>query len=156
MLSQKILEKYKFPYLSIDHLKKGLIRSKNTALCPTDSNLKLTEYLWPIVCEIIKTAIENNQNLTVEGCYVPLDYKKYFTDEYLKNIKFVCLIMSEKYINRSFDKITEYANLIENRLGDGCTKQSLIEDNAEYLNRCQKFKTDYVLIDDGYNIDIDL
>ena len=68
LLAQKILEKYKFPYLSIDHLKMGLIRSGNTNLTPEDDE-KLTEYLWPIVREIIKTAIENSQNLTVEGCY---------------------------------------------------------------------------------------
>ena len=59
-LSQKLLEKYKFPYLSIDHLKMGLIRSNNTNLTPLSDDEDLTSYLWPIVCEMIKTAIENN------------------------------------------------------------------------------------------------
>ena len=76
-LAQKLLEEYKYPYLSIDHLKMGLIRSENTDLTPLSDDLKLTQYLWPIVCEMIKTAIENNQNLIVEGCYIPFDYKKY-------------------------------------------------------------------------------
>ena len=58
VLSQKLLEKYKYPYLSIDHLKMGLIRSGNTGLTPEDDD-KLQAYLWPIVREIIKTAIEN-------------------------------------------------------------------------------------------------
>ena len=71
VLAQKLLEKYNFPYLSIDHLKMGLIRSKNTDLTPMDDDEKLTEYLWPIVREMIKTAIENRQNLIVEGCYIP-------------------------------------------------------------------------------------
>jgi len=31
-LAQKLLEKYKYPYLSIDHLKMGLIRSGYTKL----------------------------------------------------------------------------------------------------------------------------
>ena len=53
LLAQKMLEKYKYPYLSIDHLKMGLIRSGNTELTPEDDN-DLTEYLWPIVKEIIK------------------------------------------------------------------------------------------------------
>ena len=57
-LAQKLLEKYKFPYLSIDHLKMGLIRSGNTTLTPTSADEALTEYLWPIVREMIKTAIE--------------------------------------------------------------------------------------------------
>ena len=35
-LAQKLLEKYKYPYLSIDHLKMGLIRSENTTLTVED------------------------------------------------------------------------------------------------------------------------
>ena len=67
LLAQRMLEKYKYPYISIDHLKMGLIRSGHTALTPEDDDA-LTDYLWPIVREIIKTAIENKQNLIVEGC----------------------------------------------------------------------------------------
>ena len=85
-LAQKLLEKYKFPYLSIDHLKMGLIRSGNTTLTPTSKDEELTAYLWPIVREMIKTAIENNQNLIVEGCYIPFDWKRDFGQEYLENI----------------------------------------------------------------------
>ena len=74
LLAQRMLEIFKYPYLSIDHLKMGLIRSGNTDLTPEDDD-ELTGYLWPIVREIIKTAIENEQNLIVEGCYVPPDLK---------------------------------------------------------------------------------
>ena len=101
-LAQRLLEKYKYPYLSIDHLKMGLIRSGNTALTPMDDE-KLEEYLWPIVREMIKTAIENGQNLIVEGCYIPFDWQKDFDAEYLKNVKYYCLILSESYINARFD-----------------------------------------------------
>ncbi len=85
-LAQKLLEKNNSPYLSIDHLKMGLIRSKNTDLTPLSDDNELTEYLWPIVREMIKTAIENKQNLIVEGCYIPFDWEKSFSEEYLKNI----------------------------------------------------------------------
>ena len=51
-LAQKLLEKYKFPYLSMDHLKMGLIRSGNTELTPMSDDADFTAYLWPIVCEI--------------------------------------------------------------------------------------------------------
>ena len=66
LLAQRMLENDQYPYLSIDHLKMGLIRSGNTDLTPEDDD-ELTEYLWPIVREIIKTAIENRQNLIIEG-----------------------------------------------------------------------------------------
>ncbi len=155
-LAQKLLEKYKYPYLSIDHLKMGLIRSKNTELTPLSDDNNLTEYLWPIVREMIKTAIENRQNLIVEGCYVPFDWQKDFTNEYLQNIKYYCLVMSEKYIRNHFDDIKNYASIIENRLDDDCTIDGLLQDNAQALELCQKQNANYVLIDDEYKIDIDL
>ena len=155
-LAQKLLEKYKFPYLSIDHLKMGLIRSGNTTLTPMDDD-KLTEYLWPIVSEIIKTAIENNQNLIVEGCYIPFDWKETFENEYLEQIRYVCLVMSENYIRNHFQDIKEYANVVEKRLDDeGCTMQAVLSDNAEILALCQDYKVNYILIDDKYEINIEL
>ena len=77
-LAQKLLEKYKYPYLSIDHLKMGLIRSGNTILTPVSDEKALTDYLWPIVSEMIKTVIENGQNLIIEGCYIPFEWSKDF------------------------------------------------------------------------------
>lgn len=87
-LAQQLLETFHYPYLSIDHLKMGLIRSKNTNLTPMSDDNDLTAYLWPIVCEMIKTAIENNQNLIIEGCYIPFWWKESFSQEYLEHIKF--------------------------------------------------------------------
>ena len=155
-LAQKLLEKYKYPYLSIDHLKMGLIRSGNTELTPMHDT-ELTEYLWPIVREMIKTAIENKQNLIVEGCYIPFDWKKDFDNEYLENIKYYCLIMSEEYVRNHFADIKKYANVIENRLNDdGCTMENVLADNAHLLSLAQEHKVNYILIDDKYEINLDL
>lgn len=156
-LAQKLLEKYKYPYFSIDHLKMGLIRSGNTKLTPTSDDSDLTEYLWAIVREMIKTAIENKQNLIVEGCYIPYDWEKDFETEYLDNIRYYCLVMSEKYIRAHFADIKGYANVIENRLDDeGCTLESVIEDNRQVLEQAIEHKVNYILIDDDYKIDVDL
>ena len=155
-LAQKLLEKYKYPYLSIDHLKMGLIRSGNTELTPMDDN-ELTEYLWPIVREMIKTAIENNQNLIVEGCYVPFDWQKDFDPEYIENIKYYCLVMSEEYIINHFFDIKKYANVIENRRDDEwCTMESVLLENAQMLELAKKYSVNYILIDDKYEINIEL
>ena len=156
-LAQKLLEKYKYPYLSIDHLKMGLIRSGNTDLTPMTEDDTLTKYLWPIVSEIIKTAIENNQNLIVEGCYIPFDWKKDFTKKYINNIKYYCLILSKNYIKNHFDDIKKYACVIENRLNDEyCTFNSVLKDNAYFLELAQKHNLNYILVDDLYKIDIEL
>ena len=157
VLAQKLLEKYKYPYLSIDHLKMGLIRSGNTELTPMSDDAKLTAYLWPIVREMIKTAIENKQNLIVEGCYIPFDWQKDFENEYLKDIKYYCLVMSDDYIKNHFADIKKYANVIENRLDDEwCTMESVLSDNTQVLELAKKHKVNYLLIDNKYEIDIDL
>ena len=153
-LAQKLLEKYRYPYLSIDHLKMGLIRSGNTALTPMDDH-KLTEYLWPIVREMIKTAIENRQNLIVEGCYIPFTWRKDFAQEYLDNIRYCCLVMSEKYIKNHFSDIKKYANVVEQRLDDDCcTMENVLEDNANILRLAQIHNINYILIDDKYQINM--
>ena len=157
LLAQNLLERYKYPYLSIDHLKMGLIRSGNTALTPMSDDGVLTSYLWPIVCEIIKTAVENKQNLIVEGCYVPFDWDKDFEQEYLDNIKYFCLIMSRNYINNHFEDIKKYASVIEDRLDDEyCTLESVTEDNEQILALAKKYNVNYLLIDDKYEINLDL
>jgi len=156
-LAQKLLEKYKYPYLSIDHLKMGLIRSGNTDLTPMSDDNNLTAYLWPIVREMIKTAMENKQNLIVEGCYIPFDWEKDFEPEYLENIRYFCLVMTENYIKNHFADIKKYANVVEKRLDDEwCTLESVLEDNAEILALAKKNKAKYILIDDKYEINIEL
>lgn len=153
LLAQRLLEKYKYPYLSIDHLKMGLIRSHQTTLTVYDDEL-LTEYLWAIVKEIIKTNIENNQNLIVEGCYIPFDYKNYFNDEYLQHIKYICLIFSDNYINNHYNDILKYGNVIENRLNNECSKSVLLDENRNNLLECKRNDCKYILIDDTYNINL--
>ena len=155
-LAQRLLEKYSYPYLSIDHLKMGLIRSGNTTLTPEDDP-ELVGYLWPIVREMIKTAIENKQNMIVEGCYIPFDWQKDLEPEYLKDIRYVCLIMSEDYIRRRFDDIIKYENVVEKRMYDsGLTPEALIKEHNENLALCKKHGLNYLLIEDEYNVDIDL
>ena len=154
LFAQRMLEKYHYPYLSIDHLKMGLIRSGNTNLTPMDDD-KLTDYLWPIVQEMIKTAIENGQNLIVEGCYIPFDWEKDFDEGYRKEIRYVCLIMSRRYIETHFVDIKNHANDIEDRMDDsGLDAQELIRENERNLVLCKEFGCECILIDDEYNIRI--
>ena len=148
-----MLERYHYPALSIDHLKMGLIRSGNTQLTPMSDDEELTAYLWPIVREMVKTAIENKQNLIVEGCYIPMDWQKDFSEEYLKDIRFYCLIMSETYIRNHFADIKTFASVIEDRLDDEyCTMESVLEDNASFLKRATAEGVEYFLIDESYKL----
>lgn len=156
LLAQKLLERYKYPYLSIDHLKMGMIRSGYTKLTPED-DAELENYLWPVVREIIKTAIENRQNLIVEGCYIPFDWAKDFNENYLEQIRYYCLVMSADYIKTHFADIKKYANVVEKRLSDEwCTMEKVLEENARFLKLARKHRVNYILIDNEYQIDIDL
>ena len=152
LLAQRMLEKYHYPYLSIDHLKMGLIRSGNTHLTPEDDD-ELTAYLWPIVLEMIKTAIENNQNLIVEGCYIPLDWRSDFDERYLPSIRFICLAMTDEYIDTHFAEIKDHASDIESRLDDmSCTIQSLKADNQVYIKNCHENGEPVSIIDSDFEL----
>ena len=126
LLAQRMLERYGYPYVSMDHLKMGLIRSGQTKLTPEDDE-ELTAYLWPIVREMVKTAVENRQNLIVEGCYVPFDWRRDFTAEYLAHIRFICLVMTDSYIDEHFGDVLSHGSDIESRSDDHCCSPSLLK-----------------------------
>ena len=150
LLAQRLLEKTKFACLSIDHLKMGLIRSGYTHLTPEDDE-ELTGYLWPVVREIVKTAVENRQNLIVEGCYVPFDWRRDFDDDYLPSIRFVCLAMTDAYIDAQFAEIRRHGSDIEARLEeDSCTADRLKEDNRYYAEGFRRAGERVTLIDADY------
>ena len=156
LLAQNLLEKYNYPYLSIDLLKMGLIRSGNTHLTPEDDR-ELGKYLWPIVCGMIKPAVENQQDLIIEGIYIPFDWKEDFEKEYQQEMKYICLIMSEQYIQNHFNRIKKYANAAEVRIDDtDCTKDELQKDNAYNLEMCIKHDCNYILINDDYQVNFKL
>ena len=150
LLAQRLLERYSIPYLSIDHLKMGLIRSGQTALTPEDDE-SLKAYLWPIVREIIKTAVENRQSLIVEGCYVPFDWRRYFEEPYLSPIRFLCLAMTDAYIDAHICEIKAHASDIEARLDDSyCTVDWLKEENRAVIRGFSDFGEPVTLIDGDY------
>ncbi len=152
LLSQRLLETLHYPYLSIDHLKMGLIRSGNTELTPENDDA-LTEYLWPIVREMVKTAIENHQHLIVEGCYVPFDWRKDFDEDYLSSIHFTCLAMTDSYIDAHFEEIKYHASDIETRLEDpGCTVDSMKAENKKYIEGFRQAGERIILIDTDYEL----
>ena len=151
LLAQRLLERYGYPYLSMDHLKMGLIRSGQTKLTPEDDD-ELTAYLWPIVREIIKTAIENRQNLIVEGCYVPFDWRKEFTEAYLSSLRFLCLAMTDEYIDAHLDEIRDHACDAERRLDDSyCTADLLKTENRKYAEGFRAAGEKVVRIERDYN-----
>jgi len=154
-LAQILLEQYHYPYVSQDHIKMGLIRSGNTSLTPMDED-QMTDYLWPITREMIKTAIENHQQLIVEGCYIPFDWKKDFEGVYLSEVRYICLCFSDEYIEKHYDEIIANACCIEHRVEDDyCTKELLKRDNRRYENGSIENDIPYVIIQENYMDEIE-
>jgi len=152
-LAQKLMVKHQIPYISMDHVKMGIVRA---GLVPNyvEQDDKMQKVLWPVIREMIKTAVENEQNMIIEGCYLPFNWKDDFEDDYLEDIRAVYLVMSQEYIENHFETIRKYAGVIEDRGEDeDCTKEWILEINAEYLEGCQKYGCEYKLITDKYDVD---
>lgn len=153
-LAQRLLEQHGWPYLSLDHLKMGLIRSGYTDLT-VEQDDELTVLMWPIVREMIKTAIENEQHLVIEGCYLPFDWRKDFDEEYLPHIRFVCLVMTEEYLRSHFSDVRHYASVVENREEEPeLDLTELIRDNTVNLAKCREHGCEVILIDDAYRVEL--
>ena len=154
-LAQKVLERYKIPYLSIDHIKMGLIRSNNSqGLTPYDDN-KLTAFLWPIIKEIIKTNIENEQSIIIEGCYLPYSKIYSFTDNYKKKIIILYLVFSKNYIDNNYKDIINNSSIIEDKKDlTHITKTYLYQEHKSVKEKCEKYKIPYIHIDKNFKTDI--
>ena len=135
----------------------GLIRSGNTTLTPDDDD-KLTDYLWPIVREFIKTAIENKQNLIVEGCYIPFEWRKDFESQYISEIKFICLALTERYIDEHFEDILAHGSDIEQRFESDeadLSKDYVKKENLRFIEGFKHSGENVILIDQDYEKVID-
>ena len=156
LLAKRLVERHGWFCLPVDLLKMGLIHSGYTSLTPEDDG-ELEALLWPVVREMVKTAIENGQDMIVEGCYIPFDCMRDFDARYASEIRHVCLVMSREYILTHFDDIKRYADAAERRSDDSCcTPESVLEDNARCLEQCRKYGCEYVLIDGKYRADVQL
>jgi len=151
LLAQKLLEAHRIPYLSLDHLKMGLIRTHMTSLTVND-DYKMRFFLFPLAAEMIKTAIENDQSLIVEGCYIPSQWKDYFDASYLDKIRAVFLVMSEAYLRGNFAAVGDYANVIEQRKDDELDLERLIQCSREFREESTQYHNACLEIDESYDI----
>jgi putative acetyltransferase len=164
LMAQRLLEKYNFPYLSVDHLKMGLYRSGDKCdFTPEDSAEAIGEKLWGILKGIILTNIENKQNLIVEGVYLlPKETSKLesetggLEEDYKNQIISFCLGFSAGYIEKNFHElILGNKNAIEERLCESeQTLEEYIAENQKLRDLCGKYNVKYFEIQRDYNKEI--
>jgi putative acetyltransferase len=153
VMAQRLLEKYKIPYLSIDHIKMGLIRgNKYCDFSATDSDDEITNKLWPIVKGIIMTNIENKQHIIIEGCYLPPEQISEFEAVYLEQIISLYIGFSQKYIEKYFDVgIVEHRSEIEQKdYDDYINLDNFIKLHSQIKELCKKNDAVFFEINDDY------
>ena len=131
-LAQRLLERKGWPYLSLDHLKMGLIRSGQTPLTPLSGDAALPALLWPIAREIARTCAENGQNLVLEGCYIPADWRAGLDAATCAQVRAVCLALSEGFLRAQFAQVCAHASDVERRAGETLTLDWLLAQNAAF------------------------
>jgi len=155
-MAQNLLEIYKVPYFSIDHLKMGIYKTdRNCGFEPTSDNEIIEGKLWPIIKAMITTCIDNGQNLIVEGCYVSPGRLAEFGAEYSKEIIPVFMGFTENYVRNHFlSDIIPYRSVIERRpYPEGRTAEEIIHNNAALRQRCAEEGVCFFDIDEDYEKD---
>lgn len=156
-MAQRILEKYHIPYLSIDHVKMGIFRgSRYCDFTPEDSDDELNEKLWPIIKGIIMTNIENDQNIIIEGCYLPTDRVLDFEDDYRNQIIPLYIGFSEEYIKAHIeDGILSHRSETEYKeLDDYMNKDLFIKEHKKQKERCTADNLMYFEVTEDYTKDL--
>lgn len=149
LIAQKLLERTGYPYTSLDHLKMGFIRTGMTDLTVEDDT-EMCYWMWPFVVEMIRTAIENDQNMIVEGCYIPTEWQDSFTDDELAKIRCLFIVMSEPYIRQHFADIVDHANAIESRIDDRPDMERLIACSENFRAECEERGVPCYVIDEAF------
>jgi len=66
---------------------------------------------------------------------VPFYWRQDFDEQYIRSIQFICLAMSDEYIDTHFDEIKEHGSEIEARLDDSfCTIEEVKRDNRKIID----------------------
>lgn len=152
LLADRLMKRYCIPVFSLDLLKMGLIRSGRTALTPYDDDA-LTEELWPIVREMVRTALENGRSLIIEGGYIPWNWADSFTPEERGHIFAAALVMTPAYVEAHYDDILRYAEAAEKRMGPPPAKEELLLEHAKTAEMAARHGFHLIRIEKDYRPD---
>ncbi len=156
-MAQRLLEKHYINYLSIDHVKMGIIRSyEKCGFTAEDSEDKITKHIWPCIKEIAKTNIENYQNIIIEGCYIPTDDVNNFESNYQEYIISLYIVFSRQYIEKHFeDGIIKHRSETEYKdVDDYMNKEFFIKEHEIQKEKCIANGQKYFEVFDNYEEDL--
>jgi len=157
-LAKKVMEHHNVNYYSIDHLKMGLYRGNpNCGFTPTDSNEHVGRILWPVLRGIIMTAVENKQDLIVEGAYIFPEYLIDMDSLYLDEIHPVFICFSKEYVEHNYESgIIKYRHVAEERAyEEDWAPEVFIKDHELLRGKCEKLGTKCFQIKSDYELEME-
>ena len=153
LMAQKLMEKYRIPYTSIDHIKMGIIRGyESCGFTPEDSDDKICRELWGVIKGIIDTVSENKQNIIIEGCYLPPEKVCKMVSD---NVIAFYIVFTKEYIENNFEDIIKYESVIEKRrYPEERGKEEFIKSNMRLKEGCMRFGVQFFEIREDYESEI--
>ena len=80
------------------------------------------------------------------------DWRNNFEEQYLRWIRFICIAMSDEYIDSHFEEIKSHASDIETRLDDSyCTAEQMKQDNHQVIDGYRSNGEQITLITENYD-----
>lgn len=150
MIAHKLVHKYGWECISLDFLKDAFIRSQ-LGDPGSRNDYEMRYWMWPLVAQIVKRALESGRNLIIEGCYIPGEWADSFTSAELRHIRTVFIVMSEIHIRTHIDAIERYSQRVEKRQNDVIDMDRLISCSRDFKEDCLRTGTFYIEIDGPYD-----
>lgn len=138
LLAQRLLERLHYPYMSLDHLKMGFIRGFNPPPFSVNDDEAITAHLWGMRAEgmiggIIRTCLENRQNIIIEGVYLEPKRVRGLMDSFACHHSLAC--------HSGLERGESEEPLISTRHSESLGKESL-NPNTRYFATAQYDKID--------------
>lgn len=119
--------------------------------CTPLEDEKIEALMWPAVRELVRTALENDEDLVVEGDYVPAEWRGDFEAD--AAVGALALVFSERYVEEEFDAILAHAEAARRRLAKGeehVTREELRSAHAGARSRAERAGDEVLLVDADY------
>jgi putative acetyltransferase len=152
LLASKLMRVLHIPYVSIDHLMMGMVRSDpDCHFSPLDSGETIGRHMWPFLKAVIQTNIENNHSIILEGFQLQPEWVTDFTEEYQKHIIPVFIGFSEQYLRSNLvSNIRKHRHVVERRENEALNIESLITQHLRLKSECVKHQVTHFEIDESY------
>lgn len=153
LLAQQLMAQLSIPYACIDHLMMGMLRSG--ARCDfsvDDSGEKIGQAMWPFLDGYIKTTIENQHSMILEGMQLQPELIAQLPESYRAKVLPIFVGFGEEHLRKvQFAKIEQYRHVAEQRLPESYDLEALVQSHNSLSARCEQYSTPFFELDGDYN-----